>query len=102
MDMESNDEEDPITVYMHDQENEEEEEDPEVDDLIADLSMFFTDDEEVGPKTDEGNMAKLLKCCVVIPVSSVPCERGFSTQNRIKSAYRLIINTMENHCLAAD
>ena len=34
------------------------------------------------------NMAKLLKCCVVIPVSSVPCERGFSTQNRIKSRFR--------------
>ena len=37
------------------------------------------------------NMAKVLKCCLAIPVSSVPCERGFSTQNRIKSKFRTIM-----------
>ena len=58
MDTGSDDDEDPITIYMRDQEDEEEEEDPEVEDLIADLSMFFTDDEEVGPKIDEG-LAKM-------------------------------------------
>ena len=51
-------------VYMRDQENEEDEEDSEVDNLIADLSMFFTDDEEVGPKIDEGvtKMANAALC----------------------------------------
>mgnify|MGYP000632748156 CR=1 FL=1 len=34
---------------------------------------------------DLPNMIMLLKCCVVIPMTSVQCERGFSTQNRIKS-----------------
>ncbi|XP_052227215.1 zinc finger protein 862-like [Dreissena polymorpha] len=34
------------------------------------------------------NMVVLLKCCVVIPMTSVKCERGFSTQNRIKSKFR--------------
>ena len=33
------------------------------------------------------NMAKVLKCFLVIPVSSVPCERGFSTQNRINKVH---------------
>ena len=39
------------------------------------------------------NMAKLLKCCLLIPVSSVPCERDFSTQNRIKSRFRTTMAT---------
>ena len=34
------------------------------------------------------NMIAILKCCVVIPVTSVQCERGFSTQNRIKTKSR--------------
>ncbi|KAK3098548.1 hypothetical protein FSP39_020539 [Pinctada imbricata] len=38
------------------------------------------------------NMAKLLKCCIVLPVSSAQCERGFSTQNRIKSRLRTTLN----------
>ena len=37
---------------------------------------------------DLPNMTALLKCCIVIPMTSVQCERGFSTQNRIKSKYR--------------
>ncbi|CAK6960884.1 uncharacterized protein LOC117486557 [Scomber scombrus] len=32
--------------------------------------------------------AKLAKTACVIPVSSVPAERGFSLQNRIKTAQR--------------
>jgi hypothetical protein len=38
------------------------------------------------------NMAQLLKIAITIPVSSVPCERGFSTQNRIISKFRTKIN----------
>ena len=38
------------------------------------------------------NLAKLLNCCVVLPVSSATCERGFSTQNRIKSRLRTTLN----------
>ncbi|CAC5377495.1 unnamed protein product [Mytilus coruscus] len=34
----------------------------------------------------------LLKIAIVIPVSSVPCERGFSTQNRIVTSYRTSVN----------
>ena len=34
---------------------------------------------------DLPNMIMLLKCCVVIPMTSVQCEHGFRTQNRIKS-----------------
>ncbi|KAH3855450.1 hypothetical protein DPMN_098017 [Dreissena polymorpha] len=37
---------------------------------------------------DLPNMTALLKCCIVISMTSVQCERGFSTQNRIKSKYR--------------
>lgn len=37
---------------------------------------------------DLPNMTTLLKCCFVIPMTSVKCERGFSTQNRIKSNFR--------------
>ncbi|XP_052249683.1 zinc finger protein 862-like [Dreissena polymorpha] len=37
---------------------------------------------------DLPNIVMLLKCCVVIPMTSVQCERGFSTQNRIKSKSR--------------
>ncbi|WAR31457.1 hypothetical protein MAR_033999 [Mya arenaria] len=36
-------------------------------------------------------MVMLLKCCTVIPMTSVQCERGFSTQNRIKSKGRTSI-----------
>ena len=38
------------------------------------------------------NLAKLLNCCVVLPVSSATCERVFSTQNRIKSTLRTALN----------
>ncbi len=34
------------------------------------------------------NVYALLKCCAVIPMTSVQCERGFSTQNRLKSKFR--------------
>jgi ribosomal protein L40E len=37
---------------------------------------------------DFPNMTVILKCCSVIPMTSVKCERGFSTQNRIKSKLR--------------
>ncbi|KAH3874129.1 hypothetical protein DPMN_037370 [Dreissena polymorpha] len=35
----------------------------------------------------------LLKCCVVIPMTSVQCERGFSTQNRINSKSRTLLKS---------
>ena len=38
------------------------------------------------------NICNCLKVCCVIPVSSVSCERGFSTQNRIKSKVRTNLN----------
>ncbi|KAG1662477.1 hypothetical protein GQR58_020932 [Nymphon striatum] len=37
-------------------------------------------------------MVKLLKCVAVLPMSSVKCERGFSTQNRIMSRLRTSMN----------
>jgi hypothetical protein len=37
-------------------------------------------------------VCECLKICCVIPVSSVACERGFSTQNRIKSRLRTNLN----------
>lgn len=37
---------------------------------------------------DFPNMTVILKCCCVIPITSVKCEQGFSTQNRIKSKLR--------------
>jgi len=39
------------------------------------------------------NVVKFLQLGVVIPVSSVPCERGFSTQNRILSKLRTSLST---------
>ncbi|XP_060589612.1 zinc finger protein 862-like [Ruditapes philippinarum] len=44
------------------------------------------------------NVLTILKCCVVLPMSSVQCERGFSTQNRIKSKLRTSIKseTLDN------
>ena len=41
--------------------------------------------------TGEGgfpNLSLLIKIASVIPMSSCSCERSFSTQNRIKTAYR--------------
>ncbi|XP_072542830.1 zinc finger protein 862-like [Salminus brasiliensis] len=38
-------------------------------------------------------MEKLIKIALVIPVASVSCERGFSTQNRIKTKFR---NSLSN------
>ena len=43
---------------------------------------------ELLSSSDFPNMTILLKCCTVIPMTSVKCERGFSTQNRIKSKAR--------------
>ena len=43
----------------------------------------MTDYREVFPE-----FAKLANAALAIPVSSVPCERGFSAQNRIKKADR--------------
>ena len=34
------------------------------------------------------NLVRLLELAILIPISSVPCERGFSTQNRILSRFR--------------
>lgn len=39
------------------------------------------------------NVTKLLEVGVLIPISSVPCERGFSTQNRILSRLRTSLST---------
>ena len=33
-----------------------------------------------------------MKSCFLIPMTSVQCERGFSTQNRIKSKLRTNLN----------
>ncbi|XP_052225064.1 uncharacterized protein C17orf113-like [Dreissena polymorpha] len=38
------------------------------------------------------NMTILLKCCTVIPMNSVKCERGFSTQNRIMTRLQTRMN----------
>ena len=38
------------------------------------------------------NMLLLLQACVVIPMTSAKCERGFSTQNRIKTKLRTRLN----------
>lgn len=40
------------------------------------------------------NIVRLIHCCTVIPVSSATCERGFSTQNRIKSRLRTNLNNI--------
>ncbi|XP_053385814.1 zinc finger protein 862-like [Mercenaria mercenaria] len=45
---------------------------------------------------DFPNMVTILKCCSVLPMSSVKCERGFSTQNRIMSRLR---NRLNNQAL---
>lgn len=37
-------------------------------------------------------ISKIMKVALVLPVTSVPCERGFSTQNRIKSNFRNSLN----------
>lgn len=34
------------------------------------------------------NLLCILKCVMVIPVTSVQCEHGFSTQNRIKNNFK--------------
>lgn len=39
------------------------------------------------------NVVKLLEVGIIIPVSSVPCERGFSTQNRVVSNMRTSLST---------
>lgn len=41
---------------------------------------------------DFPNMVTLLKCCCVLPMNSVKCERGFSTQNRIMCRMRTRLN----------
>ena len=38
------------------------------------------------------NLLVVLKCCLLVPMTSVQCERGFSTQNRIKSKFRTRLN----------
>ncbi|WAR15188.1 DCA17-like protein [Mya arenaria] len=38
------------------------------------------------------NIVIILKCCAVVPMSSVQCERGFSTQNRIMTRLRTSLN----------
>jgi hypothetical protein len=37
---------------------------------------------------DYANMTKLAYIALIIPVTSVECERGFSMQNRIKTKFR--------------
>ncbi|MEQ2271761.1 hypothetical protein XENORESO_009598 [Xenotaenia resolanae] len=37
-------------------------------------------------------MEKLIKIALVIPIASVSCERGFSTQNRMKTRFRNSLN----------
>lgn len=38
------------------------------------------------------NLLVVLKSCLLVPMTSVQCERGFSTQNRIKSKFRTRLN----------
>ncbi|MEW8546312.1 MAG: hypothetical protein AB2693_22575 [Candidatus Thiodiazotropha sp.] len=42
------------------------------------------------------NILLLLQCCTVIPMTTDQCERGFSTQNRIKNKLR---SRLSNKCL---
>ena len=38
------------------------------------------------------NIVKLVQCCTLLRVNSATCERGFSTQNRIKCRLRTNLN----------
>lgn len=53
---------------------------------VASLSQKMITSEEVGKEFP--NMFKLLVISRILPVSSVECERGFSTQNLIKTRLR--------------
>ena len=44
---------DPIDAYMQEQDDGDEMDESEEEDLVSDLSQFFTDDEEMGPKIEE-------------------------------------------------
>lgn len=39
------------------------------------------------------NVVKILEVGIIIPVSSVPCERGFYTQNRVVSNMHTSLST---------
>lgn len=61
--------------------------------MHADRSMSLADfckQLQTTPQyTDEyPNLVKLASVAVIIPVTSVECERGFSCQNRIKAKFR--------------
>lgn len=45
------------------------------------------------------NLVKLASVALIIPVTSVECERGFSCQNRIKSKFRARLNTVTLNAL---
>lgn len=52
-----------------------------------------SDDADHDPKKKVfTEMERLIQTAMVIPVASVSCERGFSTQNRIKTKFRNSLN----------
>ena len=55
--------------------------------FIAVCTLLFTEYREIYP-----NITTLATIAAVIPVSSVPCERGFSVQNRVKNCRRNRLN----------
>ena len=56
--------------------------------LSACVEAMFRNYQQIIP-----NVCKLLEVAVLIPMSSVPCERGFSTQNRILTRFRTRLST---------
>ena len=50
-------------------------------------------------KTMYPNLAILASICLVLPVSTVDCERGFSTMKRIKTLLRSVMKTQTLDCL---
>ena len=46
------------------------------------------------------NLSKLAQICLVLPISTADCERGFSTMKKIKTRLRsMISNVTLNHCM---
>ena len=56
--------------------------------LSACVEAMFRNYQQIIP-----NVCKLLEVAVLIPMSSVPCERGFSTQNLILTRFRTRLST---------
>ena len=46
------------------------------------------------------NLSKLAQICLVLPIGTADCERGFSTMKRIKTRLRSQMSNMTlNHCM---